>query len=232
MVYDITGPYTTKRLLSMSTDYNHVYFSSASASNLGDALLEALAARAPLFVEKHGSANLDGLSLPGADLSKAQLPGCSIRNSDLRGANLTGANLRCDLSNSNLAGARLDSTVLGVLAGTNLRGAHLASARIPPLENTDLRDSNLSGAKFGRWAGRYDDYGISRLDGASVYGATVDLKRFERIDFSQCVGLSDLRIEDEFGNGLAFKAAALDHYRQHDVVGRNVRAILRAQGKI
>jgi uncharacterized protein YjbI with pentapeptide repeats len=70
-------------------------------------------------------------------------PGCDLSDADLTGINLTYA----DLSKANLSGANLVGVQLGQanLAGANLAGADLTGAK---LYMTNLTGANLSGARL------------------------------------------------------------------------------------
>jgi len=86
-------------------------------------------------------ADLSGMILTGADLSRASLRGTllhatNLMNADLRGADLSGA----DLTEADLIGARLDGAVLNgaTLVEADLLGAVLTDAR--------FREADLRGA--------------------------------------------------------------------------------------
>jgi uncharacterized protein YjbI with pentapeptide repeats len=89
-------------------------------------------------------ADLDGANLEGADLASAALRRASLREAYLVGVNLTGANLE----NADLEGAKLERAVLvGVnLTRANLEGANLTGAN---LTGAVLSYAQLTGAKLG-----------------------------------------------------------------------------------
>ncbi|MBI2567167.1 MAG: pentapeptide repeat-containing protein [Candidatus Schekmanbacteria bacterium] len=110
---------------------------------------------------------VDGLELPGADLSESRMAGATLisadlnrarmRNVDLRRANLKGTGLRrAHLRGADLRGANLQDTVLSgadlsdadlssaCLAGADLSGAVLDGAC---LAATNLSGANLSGSR-------------------------------------------------------------------------------------
>ena len=115
----------------MSYTFRHIdgrdLYVVENATDVLDAVQEAVKAGAYL-----GGAYLDGADLDGANLRRANLDGADLRRADLRRANLRGANLR---------GADLD--------GANLHGAYLhgADLRRANLRRADLRGANLDGAK-------------------------------------------------------------------------------------
>ncbi len=91
---------------------------------------------------------------PGCDLSDANLTGVNLTYADLSKANLSGANLagvqlgQANLSGANLAGADLTGAKLYM---ANLTGATLSGARLPEaklfnavLDNTVLTGADLS----------------------------------------------------------------------------------------
>lgn len=198
-VYKITGPFTRSYVVMMSTDFKHVYYSSASADNLNEAVLEAVRAGVALS-GRNGEANLDGLSLPGADLRNARLSGCAMRGANLRGANLSGAELGnlegADLSHANLSGARV----------WRLRGADLSGA--------DLSDVRLFGEMHG-----------ARMSGANVRGVCIADWNLGRTDLTECLNLGDIEVEERASGSGADDFAWVAGLRE-----RNERAIIRARG--
>ena len=85
--------------------------------------------------------DLNGLSMPAADLSNAQLTYRQMRGADLTGANLANANLQgCDLRAANLTGATLTRVTF---YDADLRGADLSEAEV---SGTSFRSARLEGA--------------------------------------------------------------------------------------
>ena len=114
-------------------------------------------------------ANLRCANLSDADLLDANLSGMDLRSADLRGADLSRANLggRANLVGANLVGANLSGANLGF---ADLRGADLNGA--------DLSFANMDGANLG---------------GADLSGATCGRTHFADVDFSEVLGLDDIK---------------------------------------
>ena len=96
-------------------------------------------------------ANLEGVSLYGADLQYAFLSGCKLRYANLQKANLENADMGdVDLYHANLQGARLDSAKLfnAQMRGADLQKADLFHVDLERafLRDADLKDANLEGA--------------------------------------------------------------------------------------
>lgn len=182
-MFEITGTYIQRRFMrNRPDDLHHVYFSSASADTLEEAVLEAVRQGVALG-GRYGSANLEGLRLPGADLRGAKLAGCPLIGADLRGANLSGAELGV-LWHANLAGASLQGVVLGGFAATDLSSTDCSNAIFPKF---------LPGP-YGT-APRGD--GTATLDGADVRGAGIHYSQLERVDFTACRNLASVRMLGE-----------------------------------
>ena len=198
-MYEIVGPLNTRRFLGLSTNYAHVYYTSQTAKDLGGALLEALHAGAKLSTPR-GSATLDGVVLPGADLRNAQLAGCSMRRANFHGCNLSGANLRGNLDGADLSEANLTNSVLGRMRNANLAG------------------SNLSGVSLV-----YEMYGAN-LDRANVRGARVADWLLGHVDFTRCLHLGHIEVVEGSASRYADNFSWVDGL---DV--RNAKAISRAR---
>ena len=86
-----------------------VIYTSATATEVSVALMEAVKADANLRGAYLRDANLEGANLRDANLRDANLGGAYLRGANLRDANLTDANLR----DANLAGANLTGAKFG-----------------------------------------------------------------------------------------------------------------------
>jgi len=121
----------TKMKTTMKTTiknrWNDTVIYEADASDIRDAVIQAVCS----------CMHLRGANLRGANLSGANLRGANLRGADLSGANLSVA----DLSGANLSVADLRGADLGEadLGGADIRGADLGGA--------DLREADLGGAK-------------------------------------------------------------------------------------
>jgi Pentapeptide repeats (8 copies) len=98
-------------------DTNEVLFTAEEATDMADAVRQAIKAGANLERANLEGANLAGANLDGANLERANLAGANLYGANLYGANLYGANL----DGANLYGANLD--------GANLYGANLERIR-------------------------------------------------------------------------------------------------------
>jgi hypothetical protein len=120
-----------------------VIYASEKASDLREAVLEAIEAKVDLSDANLSEANLSDANLRNANLSDANLRDANLRNANLRDANLSDANLRnANLSDANLRNANLSEA--------NLRDANLSDANLrnANLRNANLRDANLSDANL------------------------------------------------------------------------------------
>jgi Pentapeptide repeats (8 copies) len=111
----------------------------------GVSLRGAPLSRADLF-----GADLTGANLQRADLRRANLSQAGLKRTNIRGASLRGANLSdADLTGANLQGADLQWADLSgaLLKGADLRYAELAHA---VLDGTDLRDTTLQGTNLSQ----------------------------------------------------------------------------------
>ncbi|MGN9844588.1 pentapeptide repeat-containing protein [Nonomuraea sp. H19] len=131
------------------------------------------------------SCNLARIRVPGADLSGLNLGTAVLSRADLRGAHLSGANLaHTDLSGTDLHRAYLDSADLrhavlfmanlseADLNGADLRGVDLFEA---DLRRADLSWADLSGVDLFNADLRQADLRGVNLSGASLSGA--DLRK-------------------------------------------------------
>ncbi|MFI7635954.1 pentapeptide repeat-containing protein [Nonomuraea sp. NPDC049400] len=129
--------------------------------------------------------NLARIRVPGADLSGLNLGTAVLTRADLRGADLSGANLAStDLSGADLHRADLDGADLAYailfmanlseadLNGADLRGVDLFEA---DLRRADLRKADLSGVDLFNADLRGADLRGANLTGASLSGA--DLRK-------------------------------------------------------
>jgi uncharacterized protein YjbI with pentapeptide repeats/CheY-like chemotaxis protein len=125
-------------------------------------------------------ANLEGMDLAGADLSKAILANATLR--------------RAELSDADMAEARLDGADLryAVMSAANLIGANLgvaslrhANLAIANLEGAMLRGTDLSGATFRG----------ARLDGADFKGAMMVSTDLREADLSRVDNLTQAQID-------------------------------------
>jgi hypothetical protein len=136
-------------------------FSSTTAKNVCDAVIEAIKA----------GAVLRDADLTDADLRDADLRGAVLRDADLRGADLRGAVLRgADLTDADLTDADLRGAVL---TDADFRGAVLRDAdlRGAVLRDADLRDADLSGADLRGAVLTGADLRGADLTGADLRGA-------------------------------------------------------------
>jgi uncharacterized protein YjbI with pentapeptide repeats len=122
--------------------------------------------------------SLQGLDVPGADLSGIILKGANLKGADLNGVNLINANLE----GANLCGVKL---INAKLQGANLSGADLGGA---DLRLADLINANLSGVNLG-------DAVLARanLSGVNLSDAVLTRANLEA---------SDLRLADLSGADL------------------------------
>lgn len=152
---------------------------------------------------------LEGLTLPGADLTDAYVARTRLRGARLQGARLPRACLvDVDLDQAALDGADLSQAVL---KRTSLVGAALQGVRavVATLGECDLRRASLEGAELAGAA-----FGECRLEGSSL--RRVDLRRGElaaspldgadltRIDLGQAA-LTDL----DLSRAASFRPASL-----------------------
>ncbi|MEV4177197.1 pentapeptide repeat-containing protein [Nonomuraea sp. NPDC049709] len=129
--------------------------------------------------------NLARIRVPGADLSGLNLGTAVLTRADLSGAHLSGANLaHTDLSGSDLHKAYLDSADLGHailfmadLSEADLNGADLSGVDLfeADLRKADLSWADLSGVDLFNADLRGADLREANLNGASLRGA--DLRR-------------------------------------------------------
>jgi uncharacterized protein YjbI with pentapeptide repeats len=95
---------------------------------------------------------------------RAELQDVSLRGANLQGASLRGANLQdASLQRADLRGANLQ--------GANLQGANLQDAS---LQRADLRYANLQDANLQRADLRYANLQDANLRGANLQGANLD----------------------------------------------------------
>lgn len=133
-------------------------------------------------------ADLAGMDLSGANLSRVHLPGsilfsANLSGVDLSGAILTGANLTgAILPEANLSGAILSGTNLSgaILTGADLHRAILAEANLyganlvyTNLAGADLSWTNLFGARLSSADLSGTDLYKSNLSGADLSGANL-----------------------------------------------------------
>ncbi len=117
------------------------------------------------------SLNLQRAELQGVNLSGAQLTKANLRDAQLQGANLQGALLKetqlieADMQGANLSRAILEHTFL---SGANLNGANLSGAKIQTsLWGVSLCDANLQEADLTE-----AELFKTNLSGANLRGAT------------------------------------------------------------
>jgi hypothetical protein len=113
-----------------------VLYTAKNASDVREAVTEAVSRGANLRDANLGGANLRDANLRGANLRDANLRDANLRDANLGGANLRDANLR----DANLRDA--------YLRGANLRDANLRDANLRDayLRGANLRGANLRGA--------------------------------------------------------------------------------------
>ncbi|MEG4035261.1 pentapeptide repeat-containing protein [Microcoleus sp. S36b_A4] len=115
-------------------------------------------------------ADLSGVDLRDADLSRANLSGADLTYADLSGANLTHA----DLSRADLSGANL---IFAKLSGANLSGVNLGRAK---LSGADLSRADLRGAKLRDADLRRANLRATDLRGTKLKGAKWSLDKLSR----------------------------------------------------
>jgi hypothetical protein len=98
-----------------------VIYASATATEIAQAVAEAVSSRADLTGADLTDADLTGADLTGADLTDANLTGANLTDADLTGADLTDA----DLTGADLTGADLTDANL---TDADLTGADLTDA--------------------------------------------------------------------------------------------------------
>jgi uncharacterized protein YjbI with pentapeptide repeats len=119
--------------------------------------------------------NISGADLSGADLHGTNLSKSFLGETNLKNANLTSANLiGADLFEANLSGAYLNQTNL---SKANLIGADLRNCR---LNDADLRDADLSGVNLN-----VGDLVGANLRGAKLGGAKLLGADLRQADLSQ-----------------------------------------------
>ncbi|MGE5504938.1 MAG: pentapeptide repeat-containing protein [Actinomycetota bacterium] len=125
-------------------------------------------------------ANLEGMDLASADLSKAVLANATLRRAELSDANMAEARLDgADLRHAVLSAANLSGANLGV---ASLRHANLAIAN---LEGAVLRGTDLSGATFRG----------ARLEGADFKGAMLVSTDLREADLSRVDNLTQAQVD-------------------------------------
>ena len=150
-----------------------VVYSSETAQDIREAVLEAISRGADLSDANLSDANLSGANLSDANLRYTNLRGANLSGANLRGANLSDADLSgADLSGANLRGADLRGADLSYanLSDANLRGANLRDA---DLSGADLRDADLSGANLRCADLSYANLSYANLRGANLRGANL-----------------------------------------------------------
>ena len=173
------------------------------ASDVRQAVTEAVKSGANLY-----GANLHGANLHGAHLCSANLHGADLHGADLHGANLHGA----DLHGANLYGANLHGANLhgADLHGANLHGAHLCSAN---LHGADLHGANLHGAhRHGAHLCSANLHGAD-LHGANLYGANLYGAHLHGAKGLNPRHVNDLLIlKDQPGKIRAYKLVTVDGF--------------------
>jgi len=178
-------------------DGNKIY-SSETANNIKEAIIEAIENNVELKAANLQGANLQKVYLRGANLEGANLEGANLEDANLIGANLQGANLyRAKLARANLYRARLEganvqkvylraatlqaATLQGAnLQGANLQGADLSRANLTGanlegtnLEGASLEKAELQGANLQRANLQYLNFSMANLQGANLTGANI-----------------------------------------------------------
>jgi hypothetical protein len=143
--------------MEIKNRWNSTVLFSSQSLTLGEAVKEALKAKADL-----SGADLSGADLRSADLRSANLSGANLRSADLYGANLRSADLYgadlygANLSGANLSGAKIDYYKYKVCnEGTVTAWKKLANGNILKLEiPKEARRVNALGSRKCRaeWA--------------------------------------------------------------------------------
>jgi hypothetical protein len=152
-IYDING---------------RVIYVAQDATNVREAVQEAVQARV-----NHAGANLAGADLAGANFTDANFESTNLAGANLAGANLAGARLAgANLEGADLAGANFTDANL---EGTNLVGANLARANFEgtKLAHTNLEDANLARANLLRANLLRANLAGANLAGANLAGANL-----------------------------------------------------------
>lgn len=128
-------------------------------------------------VDLSGRAYLNGLRLPGADLTQSNLQGAELTLANLQGANLAVANLQ----DAHLRGANLRRAVL---RGVNLQKAYLAEAKLQAasLVGASLQEAYLGKAKLREATLWFAELQGASLNGADLQGANLEEANIEGAD--------------------------------------------------
>jgi hypothetical protein len=159
LLYSISQPnYGGITMINICDIYGRVLYVAQNATDMREAVQEAVQARINLEDADLAGTNLEGADLYGANLAGADLAGANLADARLVHANLADARLvHANLADANLARANLAGANLAGanLAGADLEGANLAGADLAgaDLEGADLYGANLAGANLVRAKG-------------------------------------------------------------------------------
>lgn len=161
-----------------------------------------------------GSTFLEGIKLPGAELSGAKLGCATLNGADLTGADLRWADLtRADLEAADLAHARLYRADLtgAWLYSADLSGVHLLGA---DLVDADLMSADLTGASLRS----------ANLTGANLRGAVFTRARLYQANLTD----ANLRLADFTGAELLIVDLSGADLTEADLTGADLRGALMA----
>jgi uncharacterized protein YjbI with pentapeptide repeats len=178
-------------------------------------------------------ADFFGAKLEGAILTEANLQGANLRNADLRNAKLEDADLRgaslesAKLNDASLTGANLSHANL---LHTSLEGADLTSADLrhasiisANLKRTDLHNVRMSSAVLQQ----------AELQDADVFQVVFDSTYLYQAQLGQAKNIRDIRWGDSLesryfiGEEIAMKTA--EDFRRAEITYRDLKMIYRKE---
>lgn len=122
-----------KEPITITDIHSKIIYESETATNIKEAVEEAVAKKIMLIDADLECVNLNGANLANADFSLANLRYANLSGANLIKADFTGADLQnAKLNDANLEGADFTSALL---RGANLNNANLA--------NADLKDADF-----------------------------------------------------------------------------------------
>ncbi|MEM9961151.1 MAG: pentapeptide repeat-containing protein [Pseudomonadota bacterium] len=166
--------------------------------------------------------DINGPSLPRADLRLAEMPGAFLPGADLRGAQLRGADLEgavlsganfgrwdpdndkpgdeiaADLRETNLSSAEMQGAILG---GAQMQGADVGHAQMQgadlshaQMQGAILGEAQMQGAHLGGAQMQNADCSWATLRGANLQSAVVLCRNLQPDQLQAVVGNSDTRL--------------------------------------
>jgi len=154
----------------------NVIFTSESANNLREAVIEAVSKGISLADADFRGANLRGANLRGADFTDADFTDADLTDADFTDADFRNANLEC-----------------AVLIGANLRNANLTRAilRGADFRGADFRNADLDFSAWPLWCGSLGVEADDKLVGQLLFHA-FDLAKSSGIALKMTVQQKDL----------------------------------------